>query len=132
MKTHQSKIDRLIAKMCPNGVEFKELWKITNWDKKFSGFFKKETNNNTLTDDHIADIIDIFDKKENIPHVAQSVPCDKIAEKDYNLSVNSYVEAKDTREVIVIKDLNEEIEATVCNIDQLRTDIDAIIAEIES
>ena len=97
-----------------------------------SEFFKKETNNNTLTDEHIAKIIDIFDKKENIPHVAQSVPCAKIAEKDYNLSVSSYVEAKDTREVIDIAELNAEIKTTVSKIDQLRTDIDAIIAEIES
>ena len=97
-----------------------------------SGFFKKETNNNTLTDDHIADIIDIFDKKENIPHIAQLVPCTKIAENDYNLSVSSYVEAKNTREVIDIQALNAEIETTVRNIDKLRTDIDAIVAEIES
>ena len=97
-----------------------------------SEFFKKETNNNTLTDEHIAKIIDIFDKKENIPHVAQSVPCAEIAEKGYNLSVSSYVKAKDTREVIDIKNLNEEIKEAVSNIDQLRTDIDAIIAEIES
>ena len=40
MKTHQSKIEKLIAELCPNGVEFRELWKITNWDKKFSGIDK--------------------------------------------------------------------------------------------
>ncbi len=51
--------------------------------------------------------------------------------KDYNLSVSSYVEAKDTREVIDITKLNAEIKTTVCRIDQLRTDIDAIVAEID-
>ncbi len=101
-------------------------------DASGEAFFKKETNNNTLTSEHIEKIIDIFDKKEDIPHVAQSVRCDKIAANDYNLSVSSYVEARDTREKINITELNAGIKTTVSNIDRLRTDIDAIIAEIEA
>jgi type I restriction enzyme M protein len=56
---------------------------------------------------------------------------EKIAENDYNLSVSSYVEAKDTREVTNITELNREIETTVSKIDELRADIDTIVAEIE-
>lgn len=44
---------------------------------------------------------------------------------------SSYVEAKDTREVIDITKLNKKISATVSKIGELRTDIDAIVAEIE-
>jgi len=58
------------------------------------------------------------------------VRMEKIEENDYNLSVRSYVEAKDTREVINITELNQEIEATVSKIDGLRKDIDVIVAEI--
>jgi type I restriction enzyme M protein len=94
-------------------------------------FFKKETNNNVLTDEHIKKIMDMFDSKKDVEHVATSVDYEKIAENDYNLSVSSYVEAKDTREVIDIVQLNKEIKTTVKRIDQLRTDIDAIVAEIE-
>jgi type I restriction enzyme M protein len=54
-----------------------------------------------------------------------------IAANDYNLSVSNYVEAKDTREVIDITQLNAELKITVAKIDQLRSDIDAIVAEIE-
>ncbi|MGR2868231.1 type I restriction-modification system subunit M [Vibrio vulnificus] len=96
-----------------------------------SGLFKKETNNNVLTDQHIEDIIKVFASKENVDHLAKSVDLDVIAGNSYNLSVSSYVEAKDTREVVEIKDLNAEIKATVAKIDQLRLDIDAIVAEIE-
>jgi len=95
-------------------------------------FFKKETNNNVMVDDHIQHIMELFDSKENAPHVAESVPYEKIVANDYNLSVSSYVEAKDTREVIDIIELNAEIKTTVGKIDQLRSDIDAIIAEIEA
>ncbi|EOF4154766.1 type I restriction-modification system subunit M [Vibrio cholerae] len=107
----------------------------TTTDTQFidaSGLFKKETNNNVLTDDHIKQIIGVFDSKENIEHFARTVPYEEVAsEKDYNLSVSSYVEAKDTREVVDIAQLNTELKTTVANIDQLRKEIDAIVAEIE-
>jgi len=95
-------------------------------------FFKKETNNNVMKGDHIQKIMDMFDNKENLDHVALSVPNEDIAVNDYNLSVSSYVEAKDTREVINIIELNSEIKTTVAKIDQLRTDINAIVSEIDS
>lgn len=96
-----------------------------------SGLFKKETNNNILTDQHIKDIMQVFESKANVDHFAQSIPWEAIKANDYNLSVSSYVEARDTREVINIAALNAELKTTVARIDQLRTEIDAIVAEIE-
>ncbi|MCK9504755.1 MAG: type I restriction-modification system subunit M [Porticoccaceae bacterium] len=96
-----------------------------------SALFKKETNNNILTDAHVEQIMQAFDSKANIDHFSRSVPLDKITENDYNLSVSSYVEAKDTREQVDITQLNAELKTTVARIDQLRADIDAIVAEIE-
>ena len=74
----------------------------------------------------------LFDSKVDVDHLAKSVDYDVIAANEYNLSVSSYVEAKDTRDVIDIKVLNKEIKTTVAKIDRLRADIDAIIAEIEA
>ena len=96
-----------------------------------SGLFKKETNTNTLTNEHIEQIMQVFDSKANLDHFAQSVPLEVIQSNDYNLSVNSYVEAKDTREKVDIVQLNAELKTTVTKIDQLRKEIDAIVAEIE-
>ncbi|EIO4059857.1 type I restriction-modification system subunit M [Vibrio vulnificus] len=96
-----------------------------------SSLFKKETNNNVLTDQHIEDIIKVFASKENVDHLAKSVDLDVIAGNSYNLSVSSYVEAKDNREVVDITELNAELKTTVAKIDALRSDIDAIVAEIE-
>ena len=96
-----------------------------------SELFKKETNNNVLTDDHIVQIMDVFDSKDEVDHFAKSVNYTDIEKNEYNLSVSSYVEAKDTREVIDITKLNKEIKITVARIDSLRADIDAIVAEIE-
>lgn len=96
-----------------------------------SGLFKKETNNNALLDKHIDDIMAVFDSKANVDYFAQSVPLEKVAANDYNLSVSSYVAAKDAREMVDIAQLNAELKITVAKIDQLRKDIDAIVAEIE-
>lgn len=36
-----SKPQELINKLCPNGVEFKPIWSLTTWDKKFKGVDRK-------------------------------------------------------------------------------------------
>lgn len=96
-----------------------------------SGIFKKETNNNVLTDEHIAEILKLFADKTDVDHLVKMVDKETIAENDYNLAVSSYVEAKDTREVIDIDVLNADIRQTVAKIDTLRAEIDKIVAEIE-
>jgi type I restriction enzyme M protein len=101
-------------------------------DASGEAFFKKVTNNNVLEDKHIERIMDIFDNKEDVEYVAVSIVNAKIAENDYNLSVSSYVESKDTREKFDIVELNKEVSKTVEKIDLLRADIDLIIKEIES
>lgn len=94
-------------------------------------FFKKVTNNNVLKDKHIDKIMELFDSKENVNHITVTIDNSRIAENDYNLSVSSYVEAKDNREKIHIVELNKKVAKTVEKIDQLRVDIDNIIKEIE-
>lgn len=37
-----AKIDDLIEKSCPNGVEYKPIWSLTAWDKKFNGVDKEK------------------------------------------------------------------------------------------
>jgi type I restriction enzyme M protein len=54
-----------------------------------------------------------------------------LRKNNYNIAVSSYVEQKDTREVIDIKELNNKIEQIVKKQNELRKSIDEIIAEIE-
>ena len=96
-----------------------------------SALFKKETNNNILTEQHIDTIMAAFDRKADVEYFAKSVRFEDIVAQDYTLSVSSYVVAKDMREVVNITQLNAALKTTVGRIDQLRTDIDAIVADIE-
>ena len=105
--------------------------KIQFIDASGEEFYKKETNNNVLSQEHIDAIMQLFDSKEEKEYVSKNVDNEKIAEGNYDLSVSYYVEKKDTREVIDIDVLNAEIKKTVKNINRLRSEIDAIIAEIE-
>ncbi|WP_320958609.1 type I restriction-modification system subunit M [Enterocloster asparagiformis] len=105
--------------------------KIQFVDASGEDFYKKETNNNVLEPKHIDAIIEIFASKEDKEYISKSVDNDKIAEENYNLSVSSYVEAKDTREKIDIVKLNAEIKEIVAREQVLRDEIDKIIAEIE-
>ena len=92
--------------------------------------FKKETNNNVLTEEHIQNILDGFAKGEEKAHFVSLVPYEKIVENDYNLSVSTYVEKEDTREKIDIVQLNKDIAETVKKIDVLRAEIDKIVEEL--
>ena len=92
--------------------------------------YKKETNNNVLTEDHIQNILDGFAKGEAKEHFVSVVPHEKIIENDYNLSVSTYVEKEDTREKIDIVQLNKDIAETVKRIDVLRAEIDKIVEEL--
>ena len=105
--------------------------KIQFIDASGEDFFTKQTNNNILEDEHIKKIIDIFDKKEDVPYIAKSVDNNLIAENDYNLSVSSYIEVKDTRPQTDIKELNERIHRIVARENELRAEIDKIVAELE-
>ena len=74
---------------------------------------------------------DFFDKKEDVDYIAKSVDYKSITENDYNLSVSSYIEVKDTRPKTDIKELNERIRRIVERENELRIEIDKIVAELE-
>lgn len=92
----------------------------------------KVTNNNKLSETNIANILNVFtERKEEIKHISKLVSNKDIEINNYNLSVSSYVEKEDTREVIDIKELNAKIKEIVAREDVLRKEIDKIIADIE-
>lgn len=74
----------------------------------------------------------MFDSKETVPHVAETVDYDHISSNSYNLSVSAYVEPEDTRDALNSAQLNAELKTTIAKITRLRADIDAIVAEIEA
>lgn len=86
---------------------------------------------NKLTEAHAKKILDCYTNREAQEHFSYLADHAEIAEKDYNISVGSYVEKKDTREAINIAELNLRITQIVKRQAELRTQIDAIVADLE-
>ena len=102
----------------------KEFVKSTNSNKLGSGTSSNEPNN-------IQNILNAYINRKTEKHFTALVKQEDIENADYNLSVSTYVESEDTREVIDIAVLNEQISQIVQRENRLRAEIDAIIAEIE-
>ena len=92
----------------------------------------KVTNNNKLTDDNIKNIVTAFSSRKEKKYYAHLASYEEVKANDYNLSVSTYVEQKDTREKIDIVKLNAEIKQIVAREQVLREEIDRIIQEIEN
>ena len=91
----------------------------------------KATNSNKLTRENIDHILELYSAREDREYVSRLVPNGEIGEQDYNLSVSTYVAQEDTREVIDIVQLNQEIAQIVAREEQLRAEIEQIVGEIE-
>ena len=93
--------------------------------------FKKETNNNILEEKNIDAIVGEFRNRTDVDYFSRYVDVSEVEENDYNLSVSTYIEKEDTREIIDIKALNKELVETVKKIDALRSSINEIVKELE-
>ena len=92
----------------------------------------KVTNSNRLTDENIANIIGAYTAREDREYFCRLAGREEVAREGYNLSVSTYVEKKDTREIVDIRKLNDEIRVIVVRQVNLRGDIEEIILRIEA
>ena len=97
-----------------------------------SAEFVKNGAKNTLTEKNQTDILDLYFNHAEVDYKAVLVSPEDVAGRDYNLSVNTYVEKEDTREEIDIELLNAEIAETVTAQQALRQQVDEIIAELKA
>lgn len=88
-------------------------------------------NKNKLLPGNVKTILDAYIARKDVDHFAKLVDNDTIGENGYNISVSSYIEQEDTREVVDITALNAEIAQIVVRQSDLRLQIDAIVAELE-
>ena len=96
-----------------------------------SAEFTRMGNKNKLTEGHQAKILDAFTTRADTDHFTRLIANENLAANDYNIAVSSYVEAEDTREAVDITALNAEIARIVARQAELRTQIDAIVADLE-
>ena len=86
---------------------------------------------NKLSDANLNRIIESVRYKTNEPYFSVYVDINDVVAKEYNLSVNTYLESENTQEVVDIVKLNQEIKEIVSKVDTLRKSIDDIIGDLE-
>ena len=96
-----------------------------------SKLFQKDGNKNVLLPEHQDKIMELFQNRKDEQYLAKLVKNDDILANDANLSVSSYVEQEDTREIINISEVNTRLKALVAEGDELNKKIEAIIKELE-
>ena len=97
-----------------------------------SNEFVHEGNKNKLSDVNIARILNAYIERKDEEHFTKLVQNGVISENEYNISVSSYVEAESTGEEVDIVALNEQIAQIVKRENELRSEIDRIISELEA
>jgi type I restriction enzyme M protein len=96
-----------------------------------SAEFVRNGNKNKLTAANQKKILDAFTARKDATHFAKLVENADIAANGYNIAVSSYVEQEDTSEAVDIRTLNAKIASIVARQAELRTQIDAIVADLE-
>jgi len=97
-----------------------------------SDLFEHVGNKNKLMPEHIAKINELVQARAEEQYRSRLVENSELGgENKYNLSVSTWVEKKDTREKIDITELNKRIKDIVAREAELRTAIDAIVADLE-
>lgn len=86
---------------------------------------------NKLSDANINKILDTVRYKTDNDHFSRYVDVSEVIDKEYNLSVNTYIETENTDEIVDITKLNLKISEIVKKVDVLRKSIDSIVADLE-
>lgn len=95
-----------------------------------SKLFQKNGNKNVLLPEHQDKIMELYANRKDVQYQAKLVKNDDILTNDCNLSVSSYVEQEDTREVINIGEVNAKLETLIAEGNELNQKIETIINEL--
>jgi type I restriction enzyme M protein len=98
-----------------------------NAERQFARF----GNKNKLRTEDIQKILATYTDRTDEDYFSRLVTHEEIKKNEYSLAVTNYVKAEDTREIVDIKALNKSIKEIVARQSELRSKIDAIVADLE-
>lgn len=95
-----------------------------------SKLYGKGGNKNVLLPEHQEKIMELYTNRKDEQYLAKLIKNDEILANGCNLSVSTYVEQEDTREEIIIEEVNTKIEALETEYYELSEQIRDIINEL--
>ncbi len=90
-----------------------------------SNEFEKVKNQNSLTDENIAKIINTFKSRKTIDKYSYLAPLDEVKENDYNLNIPRYVDTFTEEESVDLRAVSKKLQA----LDNEMTETDNTIAK---
>ena len=90
--------------------------------------FEKGKNQNNMTEDHIAKILETYQKRENVEKFAHLASFEDIVENDYNLNIPRYVDTFEEEPVVPLADLADQL----AEIDKEIGEVEARLAHMRS
>ena len=74
--------------------------------------FEKNGKQNVMTDEHIKEIVDVYQKRETIERFSRVVGIDEIIQQEYNLNIPRYVDTFEPEELPPLSDIVKEFICT--------------------
>jgi type I restriction enzyme M protein len=93
--------------------------------------FVRGSAKNKLMNANAKKVLDCYASRETHEYFSRLVEHAEIAGNNYNIGAGTYVEQKDTRQIVDITELNAHIAQIVKRQAELRMQIDAIVADLE-
>lgn len=93
--------------------------------------FVRNGTKNKLSMQNQSSILEVLDARTDVERFARLVPNRKVANNEYGMSVNSYVNQIEYTEAVDISALNKLISKIVSKQNRLRSQIDTIIKDLE-
>ncbi|WP_340263554.1 type I restriction-modification system subunit M [Sulfitobacter pontiacus] len=73
--------------------------------------FEKQGNQNFLTDDHVAKIVETYEKRETVERYAYLAPMAEVIENKYNLNIPRYVDSFEEEDPVDIAETTASLQA---------------------
>ena len=93
-----------------------------------SSEFEHSGKKNRLSKENQNKIVKTYTKRTEIEHFSKLVNLEEVEANDYNLSISTYVEKVDDKIEIDIADINAQIREIVSQVNDLRHQVDDIVA----
>ena len=91
----------------------------------------RNTNKNKLSDVNINNIVHLLKDRKSVENKSYLATYDEVKDNDYNISVNTYLKTNTADNSIDIEEVNKKLTEVVPRQQQIRTELEEIIKELE-
>ncbi|MEE8824595.1 putative type I restriction enzymeP M protein [Lentilactobacillus sunkii] len=93
--------------------------------------FEKGKNQNNLTDENVAKIVETYKSRKDVDKLAHDATLDEIKENEFNLNIPRYVDTFEPEPPVDVDKLVADIQSTDEQIDKLQSEFSGMLNDLE-